>query len=265
MNCKNCNNTLKDTQKYCDECGAKVINNRLTPKVLIKQLNEQFLSIDNKFLKTFISLFTKPDKVIDGFINGQRKTHLNVVTYYAISLTVLGFQMFILKNFFPEFIESQSSAFDESFKIAGNGNKNLFENFPDVFNNYQGVFFSLFMPFIAIGTWLIYLNKPKYNYTEHLVINLYLTAQTIYISFFVYILMALFGIKDYLFISIIITLPLIVYGSYVFKKLYSTKFIDAFIRYFIAYILYMIVFGIILFAITVVVVIYLISTGQLNP
>lgn len=265
MNCKNCNKALKDTQKFCDECGAKVIKNRLTPKVLAAQVNEQFLSIDNKFLQTFIALTVKPDKVIDGFINGQRKTYINVVTYYAVSLTILGFQMFILKNFFPDFLESQDTIFNESFKMSGNGNKNPFENLPDLFNNYQGVFFSIFMPFIAVGTWLVYIDKRKYNYTEHLVINLYLTAQTIYFSFFIFILMAVFGIKDYLFATIIITLPLILYGAYVFKKLYNSKFINAFIKYCAAYIIYMIVFSIIMFLITIVIVIYLISTGKFNP
>lgn len=265
MNCKNCNKVLVDSQKYCDECGAKVIKNRLTPKVLAAQVNEQFLSIDNKFLQTFTALTVKPDKVIDGFINGQRKTYINVVTYYAVSLTILGFQMFILKNFFPEFLESQGTFFDESFKMGANGNNNPFENLPDLFNNYQGVFFSIFMPFIAVGTWLVHLDKRKYNYTEHLVINLYLTAQTIYFSFFIFMVMAALNIKDYIFTTIIITLPLLLYGAFVFKKLYTTRFIKAFIKYCAAYMIYMIVFSVIMFAITIVFVIYLISTGKFNP
>ena len=60
MDCKNCHKSLNETQKYCDECGAKVIQNRLTPKVLAAQVNEQFISIDNKFFLTFIDLFKKP-------------------------------------------------------------------------------------------------------------------------------------------------------------------------------------------------------------
>lgn len=73
MNCKSCNNTLRDTQNYCDDCGAKVIRNRLTPKVLATQVNKEFISFDNKFLKTFIDLFTKPEVVINGYINGTQK------------------------------------------------------------------------------------------------------------------------------------------------------------------------------------------------
>ena len=58
-------------------------------------INEQFLNIDNKFLKTFFHLFTKPDVVIGGFINGTRKKYINVIQYLAISLTLLGVQLFI--------------------------------------------------------------------------------------------------------------------------------------------------------------------------
>ena len=79
MNCKNCNKPLNAIQKFCDDCGAKIIQNRLTPKVLAAQVNEQFISIDNKFLRTFIDLFKNPEIVIDGYINGTRKKHIDVL------------------------------------------------------------------------------------------------------------------------------------------------------------------------------------------
>ena len=73
MNCKNCNTSLLNNQKFCLECGAKVIKNRLTLKNIFEDINDQFISIDNIFLKTFIHLFTKPELVINGFIGGTRK------------------------------------------------------------------------------------------------------------------------------------------------------------------------------------------------
>jgi hypothetical protein len=73
-----------------------VIRNRLTPKVLAEQVNEEFLSIDNKFLITLIDLLKKPEAVIDGYIHGLRKKYIGVIPFYAISLTILGFQTFLL-------------------------------------------------------------------------------------------------------------------------------------------------------------------------
>lgn len=265
MNCKNCNKYLRETQKFCDECGAKVIQNRLTPKVLAAQVNEQFFSIDNKFLKTLVGLITFPEDVIDGFINGLRKKYINVISFYAIALTVLGFQMFILKQFFPEFLESQSSIFEDSFKAGSLGRENPFSNFLNLFNDYQGVFFSILMPFIAIGTWIIYLDKRKHNYTEHLVINLYITAQTIFFNFVIIMILAIFDIQNYLVASFITTPPLILYGAYILKRLYRSSYINALLRYIAAYIIYTIAFAIIMFIVVIIIVIYLYSTGKINP
>ncbi|PHR71636.1 MAG: hypothetical protein COA67_06375 [Lutibacter sp.] len=70
--------------------------------------NEQFLNYDNKFLQTFIHLFTKPEVVIDGYINGTRKKYVNVISYFAIAITLSGLQMFILNKFFPEMLDFSS-------------------------------------------------------------------------------------------------------------------------------------------------------------
>ena len=59
-----------DSKNYCPDCGAKHIRNRLTTIILLNQINDQFLSIDNRFLITFLDLFKKPEKVINGYING---------------------------------------------------------------------------------------------------------------------------------------------------------------------------------------------------
>ena len=88
MNCKNCNLLISDKDNFCNSCGAKVIRNRLTIKSLFEDFSEQFLNYDNKFLQTFLHLFTKPEVVIDGYINGTRKKYVNVISYFAIALTL---------------------------------------------------------------------------------------------------------------------------------------------------------------------------------
>lgn len=264
MQCKNCNKKLNDNQNFCDDCGAKVIRNRLTPKVLAKHVNEEFLSIDNKFLKTLIDLIKKPEAVIGGYIQGLRKKYIGVIPFYAISLTILGFQTFILQQFFPEFLDAQNTFFDESFKMGSGGAENPMSGYPEFFNNYQGVFFSILMPFIAVGTWIVFLDYRKHNYTEHLVINLYTTAQIIYFSFITYLLFAFFGIADYLLASLIITPLTIIYGAFIFKKLYPLSFINVLIRYVAAYIIYIIMFMVIVAIVLVIALLFLYSTGKLN-
>ena len=50
-------------------------------------------------------MFTKPQEVIGGYIGGVRKRYFNVVSYYAMALTVAGLQIFILRKFFPEALD----------------------------------------------------------------------------------------------------------------------------------------------------------------
>ena len=68
MNCKNCDTLLKEQDDFCNSCGAKVIRNRLTVRNLFEHFSETFFNYDNKLLRTFTTLFTKPEVVIEGYI-----------------------------------------------------------------------------------------------------------------------------------------------------------------------------------------------------
>ncbi len=42
MVCKNCGTPHSKNQRYCLECGARIIRNRLTLKALFQQINVEF-------------------------------------------------------------------------------------------------------------------------------------------------------------------------------------------------------------------------------
>ena len=81
MDCKNCGTILTSENNFCNFCGAKVIHNRLTVSNLFEDFKEKFLNVDNAFLRTFISLFKRPDDVINGYIEGTRKKYINVINF----------------------------------------------------------------------------------------------------------------------------------------------------------------------------------------
>lgn len=246
MNCKNCNNTLRASQKFCDECGAKIIHNRLKPKVLAQQINEQFISIDNKFLRTFIDLFKQPETVIIGYIEGTRKKYIDVLQYFAIALTLAGIQVFLMTTFFKEALDF-GSAFMEGFNSATSQTKNPFADFNlDIFTKYQGLIYIISVPFSALGTWLGYylLGERRYNFTEHLVINLYYSAQVIIVSAVLTILFLVIGL-DYLIVYSIITIPNFIYFFYVLKRIFKGPFWEAFTRFIFVMITYFISFSIV--------------------
>ena len=234
MNCKNCNNNLRDSQKFCDECGAKIIQNRLKPKVLVAQVNEQFLCVDNKFLRTFIHLFTKPEMVIVSYIDGTRKKYIDVLQYFAIALTLAGIQLFIMSTFFKESLDFQSGFVDglnSSTSQKDNPFKKLDFNY---FSKYQGIIYILTVPFYALGSWFTYylLRERVYNFTEHLVINLYYYAQVIIITAVFGILFAVFGIY-YVVVSSLLFIPTFIYLFFVLKRVFKDSFWATFLRFLI--------------------------------
>ena len=105
MHCKNCNSELSELSTYCDQCGGRVIKNRLTLKSLFLHLSETFFNYDNKLLRTFLNLFKAPEDVIGGYISGVRKKYVDVISYFALALTITGFEWFILNKFYPEAID----------------------------------------------------------------------------------------------------------------------------------------------------------------
>ncbi|NRD19532.1 DUF3667 domain-containing protein [Winogradskyella eckloniae] len=235
MHCKNCNNTLRESQKFCDECGAKIIYNRLKPKVLVTQVNEQFLCVDNKFLRTFIHLFTQPEKVIVSYIDGTRKKYIDVLQYFAIALTLAGIQLFIMSTFFKESFDFQSG-FVEGFNASSKSQEdNPFKDLKvDTLNKYQSLIYIATVPFYAFGTWLTYyvLGQRKYNFTEHIVINLYYYGQVIILTAIIAIVLSIFGI-DYMLIASILLLPTIAYLFFILKRIFKDKFWATLLRFII--------------------------------
>ncbi|WP_430467652.1 DUF3667 domain-containing protein [Winogradskyella ouciana] len=254
MNCKNCNKDLRETQKFCDECGAKVIQNRLTPKVLAAQVNEQFISIDNKFFRTFIDLFKKPETVIEGYINGTRKKYIDVLQYFAISLTLAGIQVFLMTTFFREALEFDSEFLNTIAKAPGNEHNPFLNSGFDGMTNYQGLIYIIMVPFSALGSWTVYyfFGDKRYNFTEHMVINLYYSAQIIIVTAVFSILFLVFGL-NYLIVSALITLPTFIYFGFVLKRVFkesfwetTAKFILVMLVYLFAFILLMLIIGLII-------------------
>ena len=221
MNCKNCQVSLKNTDNFCYDCGAKVINERLSFKHAWEEFSTIFLNYDNTFLKTFIHLFTAPHIVIGDYLNGVRKKYLNVVSYVAVAITLAGFQVFILKNFYPETLDLS--------KIQGN------EYNPvqmDWLLDYQTFLFFLNIPVSAFVAKVSFFRHKKFNYIEHLAIIAYIVAQFTITSTLLTILSSSLGFNFYIFGNILNVL-LIIYTSITYKKLYGINLKETLLGVFI--------------------------------
>ncbi|MCL5129541.1 MULTISPECIES: DUF3667 domain-containing protein [unclassified Algibacter] len=221
MECRNCNHLISTESIFCNACGEKTTFKRLTVKSFIVDFFNQFLSIDNKLFKTFIDLFRKPDLVIDSYINGFRKTYVNVISYLGLSITLMGLQFFILKKFFPELLQySAGLEQPEGFDIS---------SVMDFITEYQSVITLVSIPVYSLISRFVFKKSKKYNIAEHFVIITYTSAHWFIISFFIILITLPFGLNFYN-ASQLISIPALFYMAYVYKKLYEFSWKSTILR-----------------------------------
>ncbi len=250
MQCKNCGHNLRTDYSYCPNCGAKVIRNRITVKNLWFDIVDRYFNLDNTFLKTFSHLFTKPQVVIEGYINGIRRKYLNPISYLGISLTLSGFIVFLMKK------KKDLLNFD----VFGAG---LSQNYQDkVFGfvfDYQAIFFILYIPMMAIAAWLCFRAK-KYNFSERIVIFMYSLAHFSLSIFLPSVIILLLVPEKYLYLSFFSIVLMFGYSGYVIKKVSGDAGIEALAKI----LLFFIVFFCFYMAFSTIIPILLLILGEIS-
>ena len=179
MTCKNCQTPLHENSDYCHTCGGRIIRNRLTFKNLFEHITETFFNVDNKLLRTFLNLFKNPEDVVVGYINGVRKKYVNPISYLALAISIGGLYIIILNKFFPNALVEMSNPY------GGEVQAKAMKSVMGVVQEYYSIIMVLFIPFYAIISRLVFINRKEYNLTEHVVIWMYLAAQFSLVSSFI--------------------------------------------------------------------------------
>ena len=240
--------SIKDNDNFCPSCGGKVIRNRLTIKNLLAYFSEQFLNYDNKFFQTFIHLFTKPEVVIGGYINGVRKKYVDAISYFAIAITLSGLQLYILNKFFPDAMDFTAISRKETEEF----NKQTMS----FLQEYQSIVMMFYIPLYALMSKITFLKIKKYNYTEHLVIFMYIQAQISIISLFYTVGLLILGVP-FIVLSYLIIPLMIVYSAFCLKRLYSLNFQEIILRTLI----FLIILGIFMVLLVIIITGLLFLTG----
>ena len=254
MTCKNCQAELSENTRYCLECGARVIRNRLNFKNLMHQLGEEFFNYDNKILKTLKHLITRPEDVIDGYVKGTRKKYMNPISLMTISLAISGIQMYLIKNFFPDFFVNPvvtDMNVDEKNRVAAEAIQDFSLKMADAVE----ITTFITIPLLALISYIIFWNLKKYNYIEHLIIYLYTYPVTSIFSSILTIIAALFDSSAAIAVVGFVILPvMLIYNIYVLKRTmgidWPRMLLKTFLFFVLAfglYIMFIIIFGIIFF------------------
>ena len=221
MNCKNCNNPVRDDYSFCPKCGAKIIRNRLTLKNLWYDITERYFNLDNSFLRTFIHLFTKPETVIGLYVNGVRKRYLNPISYFGIGLMLSGILLFLIRWIFQEDLVM------DVFNIGGN--QEVFRKIYNTALDFQSFVFILLIPMLALPAWLL-INSRKHNFTEHLVAFTYILSHYTIATFPISVLVLIVNPSSYTSYGIVNIMFMLIYGLYVLYRISDFRFGAFFMR-----------------------------------
>lgn len=233
MNCKNCQIELPEHSDYCNSCGGKVIRNRLTFRNLFEHFSETFFNYDNKLLRTFIDLVKKPEVVIGGYIKGIRKRYVNPISFFGLTLTIVGLEWLFLQRFFPHLLNMSS--------IATNGNETFMEGLFDFIQQYSSILMMLYIPLYAIISRITFFDNKKYNYTEHIVAYIYILSFLSLLGILLNMICVLIG-YDLGAVTYFNLLLQIIYISYCFKRLYNLNKLEITARTLISFIIYIILY-----------------------
>lgn len=255
MTCKNCDKSLSAEDSFCYSCGAKVINHRLTLNYLFSEFYDRFFSLDhNAIIRTFIALYTKPKEVIDGYINGVRRRYINVAGYVAIAITLTGFQLYVAQKYFPESLEYGD--------FAGTS-KEFMESWMGYVSEYQSIMYLLLIPLYALLSKLVFFDRKKYNYTEHIVIIGYTQAQLSITFAIPIIILTTLGVNTINFYWEMMLLML-VYTGYCLKSLFELSIIQIILKTLLFFGLLIIISIIFVIGVVVFLFAYAYLTGN-NP
>ena len=220
MNCKSCSSEIKENNRFCSNCGSKIVHDRLSLKGTWEEFVGPFFSWDNNFWRTFFDLFTNPKDVLEAYISGARKKYFQPFSFIILYATIAVF----FYKFFPlEIIMDYSKGFTDGLNTSNPSAKLPkfdMKNYMESIMSYYNFFVLLLIPVYALTSLIIY-NKRGHNFFEHLVFNSYIQTNLGFISLVMQVILVNvlgmnFGVYSILFLFIFIFFTI-----YIFKKLYN--------------------------------------------
>ncbi len=174
--CTNCHNNILNPSNFCPHCSQKIHVHRLSIGHLLHETVHFFTHADKGIFYLLKMLATKPGKVAREYIEGRRKLYFTPLNFFLI---VLGLFVFVLTTFKPMQAVNMDQLKESVMQIPEREKRERrlekvarmekAINFTSKNSNYLNMALT---PIIA-GIFFLFYSRRKYNYTEHLVANLY--------------------------------------------------------------------------------------------
>ncbi|TDT41906.1 uncharacterized protein DUF3667 [Maribacter spongiicola] len=241
MSCKNCSSTLVNYSLFCNQCGAKIVNDRITIKNISADAFQNIFGWDNRFFLTFRKLITAPQILIGEYLNGTRKKYINPFTFLGIGSAIA---IFVFNFFADDFLALQvdsnkqtiemtskimSSRFGSDFDVESfkKDQLKLITKMNTLTLKYFNILVLLLIPIYTFIAKLVY-RKP-YNYAEHLVINSFIQGITFWAMTFIFVISIYTSPTIYL-LSIFFS---IFFYTYAYGKLYNLTIAESILKIFL--------------------------------
>lgn len=254
INCKNCSKLYEGS--FCPSCGQKYISKRYTTKESILWLFSSIFNLEKGFVYTTKQLIISPGKVIKEFLDGVTVRYSHPFRFLFIWASISA----ILTHY--------TTALEDSSTIFGTpenqtGNQLAFQNdFLGLMKNYMSFYIMGMVPLLSMASYLVFKRK-KFNYAEHLIINAYGNASSIYIGLpvtFLYFVME--DTKNLPYLALLLSFVVI---SRVYAKSFNDNYVIAALKYIVSFVLSMLMFMIIFVIGLIIYLIYLEMNGLENP
>ncbi len=240
MECKNCGNKFEGN--FCNNCGQSAKVDRINWKYLVNSISENVLQIDKGFFYTAKILLLHPQKSLTDFFVGKRKRFFKPFAFLLISATILLILTKIVgsETFVDDFLNGYNAGFQDDPKESLNAKLTEF------FTKNQTYIFLLSVPIFSIASFLSF-HKYKYNFSEHLILNLFITGEQLLI----YSIFSFIKDRDLAVLPLILG---IAYNVYVYNVLfYKISLLKRNFNLFITYTLYLVlIFLSLLFMIAII-------------
>ena len=173
--CQNCNAALIADSVYCNQCGQAAHVHRLSLSHLFHEAVHYFTHADKGIFHTTRALALQPGITAKEYIEGKRKKYFPPLNFLLI---VAGLYVFSVTFFHLHSRSDRNISQQEQLnKIRDPKIKARVVNVQNTLNKYSNLIFMLATPLISFIIFLFYWKGP-YNFTEHLVANLYFVGFT---------------------------------------------------------------------------------------
>ena len=206
LRCKNCELIYKGY--FCPRCGQNASVRRFTFRYFLKESFVSSLDIENGFFPTIKALTLSPGPTIKSYLQGKR-LQLTIPMRYLI---VMGAIAAIITIRYKVFAGEGTGAPFEFLKFMD-------KDFWEYANEFITILNIVTVPVFAFFSFLFF-RRAGFNYSENLIMNMYLTAHQLFILllFFPFIELFLDSRSSILYIYTAVTF---VYNFWVYISFFN--------------------------------------------